>query len=368
MNNPISRHPYRKAGPGRDNRRLRSASPAGGRRRLICTAAALMAVVVTAAGCLSPSDDDDDQPSGGDGELVELRIAASLVDSIPYMTILQVATDQGWFQEAGLDVTVINAGGGGDTTRLLTSAQAEVGLAGPDAIYKAATSAGSGITIMGAWFEHNIVVWVAAEPDVPLQGARLGVTGAGSTGEFLVHAMQAARPDLDLEPVVVAGLGANWAAARAGEIDGAYSAQPQAQQLFAEGGQPLVRPSEVIGDLPMNLAAVRTGFAEESPDAVRAFWEVADRAFTYIRDDPDAASVELNKIIDMDLDLLQAAMQEMVQAETAFTIAIDCAGFRNLAEQWAKTGLVTDPVDWAQVMDQQYLPADAQCDDFGAAG
>lgn len=346
MRSPISRSPY---------------------RRSTWVAALTAAVLLATAGCLSPSDDDDDPPAGS-GELTQLRIAASLVDSIPYMTILQVAADQGWFREAGLDVTVINAGGGGDTTRLLTSGQAEVGLAGPDAIYKAATSAGSGITIMGAWFEHNIVVWVAAEPDVPLQGARLGVTGAGSTGEFLVHAMQAARPDLELESVVVAGLGANWAAARAGEIDGAYSAQPQAQQLFAEGGTALVRPSEIIGDLPMNLAAVRDGFAAESPDAVRAFWQVADRAFTYIRDDPDAASVELNTIIDMDLALLQAAMREMVQAETAFTIAIDCAGFRNLADQWARTGLVTDPVDWAQAMDQQYLPEDARCDDFGAAG
>lgn len=368
MNTLNHRRAYRSARPGRDARRLRSATPAGGRRRRLAgTVAALLAVLLAAAGCLSPSDDDDNGSEGG-GELTQLRIAASLVDAIPYMTILQVAVDQGWFREAGLDVTVINAGGGGDTTRLLTSGQAEVGLAGPDAIYKAATSAGSNITIMGAWFEHNIVVWVAAEPDVPLEGARLGVTGAGSTGEFLVHAMQAARPDLNLEPVVVPGLGANWAAAKAGELDGAYSAQPQAQALYEEGGTPLVRPSEVLGDLPMNLAAAADGFAAENPDAVRAFWEVADRAFNYIRDDPDAASVELNKIIDMDLDLLQAAMQEMVQAETAFTIAIDCAGFQNLADQWAKTGLVTEPVDWSQAMDQQYLPEEARCDDFGATG
>lgn len=336
-------------------------------RRLTGTLAVLLAVLLAATGCLSPSDDGDGDGSDGGGELTQLRIAASLVDAIPYMTILQVAADQGWFREAGLDVTVINAGGGGDTTRLLTSGQAEVGLAGPDAVYKAATSAGSNITIMGAWFEHNIVVWVAAEPDVELTGARLGITGAGSTGEFLVHAMQAARPDLNLEPVVVPGLGANWAAAKAGEIDGAYSAQPQAQALFEEGGTPLVRPSEVLGDLPMNLAAVADDFAAEDPDAVRAFWEVADRAFNYIRDDPDAASVELNKIIDMDLALLQAAMQEMVQAETAFTITIDCAGFQNLADQWNKTGLVEETVDWSQVMDQQYLPEDARCADFGAA-
>jgi NitT/TauT family transport system substrate-binding protein len=338
-----------------------------GRRHLARSLAALLAVAVTATGCLSDPAEEAEEPAGG-GELTQLRIATSLVDSIPYMTILQVAADQGWFREAGLDVTVINAGGGGDTTRLVTSGQAEIGLAGPDAIYKAATSPGSTITIMGAWFQHNIVVWVAADPDTELQGARLGVTGAGSTGEFLVHAMQAARPDLNLEPVVVAGLGANWAAAKAGEIDGAYSAQPQAQALFAEGGVPLVRPSEVIGDLPMNLAAVSTAFAEENPDAVRAFWEVADRAFTYIKDDPDAAAAELNKIINMDLELLRTALREMAEAPTGFSIAVDCAGFANLADQWAKTGLVTEPVDWATVMDQQYLPEDARCDEFGATG
>lgn len=335
------------------------------RRRPFTRIVAVAALVaVAASGCLSAEDDNG---SSGDGELTELRIATSLVDSIPYMTILQVAADKGWFREAGLDVTVINAGGGGDTTRLLTSGQAEVGLAGPDAIYRAATSAGSNITIMGAWFQHNIVVWVAADPDTELQGARLGVTGAGSTGEFLVHAMQAARPDLELEPVVVAGLGANWAAAQAGELDGAYSAQPHAQQQFTEGGTPLVRPSEIIGDLPMNLAAVSTRFAEQDPDAVRAFWDVADRAFSYIRDDPDTASEDLNEIIGMDLPVLQEAMREMAQAPNGFTIAIDCAGFDNLADQWSKTGLVEGSVDWSQAIDQQYLPEDARCD-FGAAG
>ncbi len=325
----------------------------------------LVAVAFAAAGCLSPSKDNP-QPAGS-GELTKLRIATSLVDSIPYMTILQVAADKGWFREAGLDVTVINAGGGGDTTRLITSGQADIGLAGPDAIYKASTTAGSGIKVIGAWFEHNVVVWVAAKPNATLQNAKLGITGAGSTGEFLVKAMQAARPELNLQPVVVAGLGANWAAAKAGQIDGAYSAQPQAQQLFAEGGRPLVRPSEVIGELPMNLAAVRTEYADKSPDAVKAFWRVADRAFTYIRDEPDGVSVELNKIIKMDLATLQAAMRDMVKAPTAFTIKIDCAGFKNLTTQWTKTGFVKEQVDWSKVMDQQYLPQEDRCD-FGAAG
>ena len=335
------------------------------RRYLTRTAVTLVAAALAVAGCLSPSEDEP-QP-GGSGSLAKLRIATSLVDSIPYMTILQVAADQGWFREAGLDVTVINAGGGGDTTRLITSGQADIGLAGPDAIYKASTTQGSGIKVMGAWFEHNIVVWVAAKPDTKLQNAKLGVTGAGSTGEFLVKAMQAARPELNLQPVVVPGLGANWAAAKAGKIDGAYSAQPQAQALFAEGGSPLVRPSEVIGDLPMNLAAVRVEYAEQHQDAVKAFWQVADRAFSYVRDDPDAASVELNKIIKMDLATLQASMRDMLKAPTAFTIKIDCAGFKNLATQWTKTGFVTEQVNWSKVMDQQYLPEKDRCD-FGASG
>jgi len=338
------------------------------RRGYLTRMTAVLAVAaITAAGCISPSDEaDEPAASGGSAAPVKLRIATSLVDSIPYMTILQVAADKGWFREAGLDVTVINAGGGGDTTRLITSGQAEIGLAGPDAIYKASKANGSGIKIMGAWFEHNVVVWVTNKPDATLQNAKLGITGAGSTGEFLVKAMQAARPELNLETVVVAGLGANWAAAKAGRIDAAYSAEPQAQSLFAEGGKPLVKPSDIIGDLPMNLAAVRNEFAESNPDAVKAFWKVADRAFTYIRDDTDAATVELNKIIKMDEAMLRTSLQEMVKADTAFTIKIDCAGFKNLATQWTKTGFVPESVDWSQAMDQQYLPQEDQCD-FGAA-
>jgi len=332
------------------------------------TVAVLAAVALATTACLSPSSENEPAASGTGGALTPLRIATSLVDSIPYMTVLQVAADQGWFREAGLDVTITNAGGGGDTIRLTTAGQADIGLAGPDAVYKASTAAGSPIKIMGAWFEHNVVVWVAAKQGVALEGAKLGVTGAGSTGEFLVKAMQAARPELKLEAVVVPGLGANWAAAKAGEIDGAYSAQPQAQGQINEGGVPLVRPSEIIGDLPMNLAAVRTEYADQNPDAVKKFWEVADRAFDYIRQDPAAASVELNKIIKMDLPTLQTAMKEMVEAPTAFTIKIDCAGFANLATQWNKTGFVTEPVDWKTAMDQQYLPEGDRCADFGATG
>ena len=331
--------------------------------RTATAAVALLASVGLAAGCVS---NPDERPA--EEGLVKLRIATSLVDSIPYMTILQVAADKGWFAEAGIDVTIINASSGGDAVRLVTAGEADVTMGGPEAVYRAATSEGSGMTIMGAWFEHNVVAWISAKPDLELQGARFGITGAGSTGEFLLSAVNAARPELNITPVVVGGLGPNWAAAKADEIDAAYSAEPTVQTQIAEGGTVVLRPADIIGDLPMNLAAVRSAYAQANPDTVRAFWTVADRAFTYVREQTEAAVTDLNAIIEMDEAMLTASINQMLQADTAFIIATDCAGFANLANQWQITGFTTTPVDWSTVMDQQYLPEEDRCTDFGATG
>jgi len=330
-------------------------------RRFAGVGVAAVAVVALAAACVA----DPDAAPAPPGK-TKLRIATSLVDSIPYMTILQVAANKGWFSDAGLDVTITNSASGGDAVRLVTSGEADITMAGPDAVYKAATSPDSDMTIMGSWFEHNVAEWIAAKPGVQLQGAKLGVTGAGSTGEFLIKAINAAHPELNLQEVVIGGLGPNWDAAKAGQIDGAYAAEPQSQSLIAEGGTILLQPADIIGDLPVNLAAVRTSYATENPDAVKAFWTVADKAFTYIRNDTANAITDINAIIKMDAGLLGKSMDAMLKYDTSFTIKTDCAGFKNLATQWVATGATATAVDWSTVMDQQYLPEDARCD-FKAA-
>jgi len=306
--------------------------------------------------------------SSDTAELRPLRLATSLIDQIPYMTLIQVAADKGWFADEGIELDIVQAGGGGDTARLLSAGEVDLAITGPEAVYLASQAPGMNIRIVGAWYQVNIVTWMGTVEDATmddLQGARLGVTGAGSTGAFLAAAIAAAHPELELEIVPVGGLGDNLTALLAGEIDGAYSAEPIAsQQAATEDVYPFLRARDLIGDIPMNLVAANGEVADNDGELIEAFWRVADRAFTYMREDTDAAAADINEYIGMDPELLRTVLEDTPRFDDGYSIAIDCDAFVNLADQMLATELVDEEVNWSEALDQSFLPEDARCDEF----
>jgi NitT/TauT family transport system substrate-binding protein len=214
---------------------------------------------------------------------------------------------------------------------------------------------------------YNIVQWMAADSSVSLQDAKLGVTGAGSTGEMIGKAVIAAEPDKNIKLVVAGGLGAQWAAAKSGQISGAYSATPASTALeHDEGAVVLVAARDVIGDIPMDLVAADKSYAEDHPEAVKAFWRVIDKGYNYIREDPDTAVTDLNKVIKMDQDVLLAALKQELESPLSYSIKVDCDALYNLSDVMIKGGAITEPIDWTKSLDQQYLPGDDQADCSGS--
>ena len=83
-----------------------------------------------------------------------------------------------------------------------------------------------------------------------------------------------------------------YAAWATGDIDGAYVWNPNLAKIIAEGGHTLITSADLAaeGKTTYDLAVVRSGFAEEYPDAVETWVEQQDRAVALIQDDPDAAA------------------------------------------------------------------------------
>ena len=331
----------------------------GFKRWLVATVSAAGLVLVAACG-----------GSGGGGEasdpneLVDMKLATSLVDSLPFMTLIKVAADKGWFEEEGINFELISASGGGDTARALSSGAADLAITGPDAVLKLVEKSSGTFVNVGPWMNYNIVYWMAADAKVSLKDATLGVTGAGSTGEMIGKAVMAAKPDENIKLVVAGGLGAQWAAAKSRKISGAYSASPGSVALQKEDGAAvLVAARDIVGDLPMDLVAVNKKYADENPDAVKAFWKVADRAYTYIREDTEAAVADVNKYIKMDEAVLLSAVKKELESPLAYKIEVDCDSLYNMSDVMMKGGATTAPIDWTKAMDQQYLPSasQAQC-------
>jgi NitT/TauT family transport system substrate-binding protein len=214
---------------------------------------------------------------------------------------------------------------------------------------------------------YNIVYWMAADSSVPLKGATLGITGAGSTGEMIGKAVIAAKPESDIKLVVAGGLGAQWAAAKSKQISGAYSASPASTALEQEeGAAVLVAARDVIGDIPMDLVAVQKSYADKHAEAVKAFWRVIDRGYTYIREDTENAVTDLNKVLKMNPDVLLSAVKKEVESPLSYSIKVDCDALYNMSDVMIKGGAATEPVDWTKAIDQQYLPSEDRANCSGS--
>lgn len=333
-----------------------------GMRRLSRLAVGIGVVSLLMAGCGGGSDGGGEKKST---EPTKMTIAASLLDSAPFMAILQVAADKGWFEEEGIDAKIVTAVGGGDSMRLVTSGNADLAITGPDAVYKAVKNSNGALTNIGPWMNYTGVRWVAKDDSVPLKNASLGVTSAGSTGETFAKAIQAAHPEWNLKLVVAGGTGAQWAAAKSGRISAAYAPSSSSYPLVDEGGHVLLDGREILGDIPKDLVAISSDYAKDNPEAVKAFWKVADRAYTYIREDTAAAVSDTNALIKMDEQLLMKATQDELTSPNAYKIEVNCEVMANLTKVMVASGQVSGPPDWSKEMDQQYLPEKARCDSFG---
>lgn len=325
------------------------------------TAAALTATTaaVNTAGAESPAR----VTTSADGELTDLVVSATGVDSLPFMAILQVAIDKGWFEEEGLNVSMFSGGGGGDTVRVVSTGDADIAIAGNTAVYLASQQPDSNLTIIGSWFQVNDFFWITPDPDAELDGSKLGYSRAGSTTELILRAVQDALPDTDIEIVQVGGMGDNWAAARGGQITAGWAMHPfVTEKVESEGAHILFAARDIIGDHPADLVAVNSDYAAENPEALAAFFRASDRAFQYVVEDPDAAAVDLAVVLSLDPEVVAAGLRDTPDLEFAYSLTVDPEALDNLSTLMLAVGQIDAPVDWAAILDQQFLPESARAE------
>jgi NitT/TauT family transport system substrate-binding protein len=341
-----------------------------GRSKRLLVAVGLMGLALTACGGdtggndatdAAGAEDSGENASGGE-ESTELRIAATGVDSLPFMAILQVGADKGFFEDEGLDVSFLSGSGGGNTLRLLSTDDADIAITGGTAVVKAAMADDS-TRIIGSWFQVNDFFWISPEPVDSLDGATLGATSAGSTTELVCSYLQEkSEADITCE-LLGGGMGDSWAAARSGNITAGWAMHPfVTDKVENEGANIAVAAREVIGDFPADLVAVRAGYADEHPEAVEAFFRAAEKVQQYLVEDTDAAAADLSPILNIDAELLAAGLKDTPDLATAYSLKIQPDALETLSDMMVFSGQIDEPIDWSTMLDQSYLPEDARAD------
>ncbi|WP_232236131.1 ABC transporter substrate-binding protein [Nocardia sp. BMG51109] len=286
-----------------------------------------------------------------------LRISATGVDSLPFMAILQVGINKGWFTEEGLAVNMYSGGGGGNTLRVVTSGDADLAIAGNSSVVLASRQVSSNLTVIAPWFQVNDFGWIAPAGR-SVQNATLGFSSAGSSTELLVKGLER---DLEVKSQAVGAMGDNWTAAKAGEITAGWAMEPYiTEKRMSENAEVLVNSRDVLGDLPADLVAVNKDYAAGNPENLRIFFRVVDRLNHWVVADPAAAAAEIAPLIGVTPDVLARAFAASPELAKGYSLRVDPAGLKNLSDLMLEAEQITEPVDWSTELDQQYLPVQAR--------
>jgi len=286
----------------------------------------------------------------------KLRIAATGADSLPFMAILQVAIDKGWFKQQGLDVSIYSGGGGGNTLRVVGTGDADMAIAGNTSVVLAGQRAGSQIKVVAPWFQVNDFYWIGTKAGVAKQTAKLGFSSAGSTTELIVKALKKKMPGIST--VGVGAEGDNWAAAKSGRIDAGWAMHPfVTEKQDSDGAKTVITARDEIGDFPADLVAVNSDYAEGNKANVTKFFTVVDKMFAYVRDDTDKSAADIAPLLKVSPKIMKKALKDTPELDKAYSLKVDPAVLANLSKLMVSTGQIKKPVDWGTVLDQSYLPA-----------
>ncbi|BBX36164.1 substrate-binding protein, ABC transporter [Mycolicibacterium mageritense] len=301
--------------------------------------------------------DESAGPAGGGTDA--LSISATGVDSLPFMAILQVGIDKGWFKEQGLNVDLYSGGGGGNTLRVVTSGDADMAIAGNSSVILAAQQPNSKLKVVAPWFQINDFSWISP-PGRKLEGATLGFSSAGSSTELIVKGLER---KLNVKSQAVGPMGDNWTAAKAGQITAGWAMQPFiADKQASDHAEVLVDSRDVVGDLPADLVAVNTDYAEQNPDNIRDFFTVVNRLNEWLVANPDEAAATIAPLVGVSPEVMKSAFSANPDLAKGYTLKVDTAGLTNLSELMVGAGQISEPIDWATTLDQQYLPEDARAE------
>lgn len=325
-------------------------------RKLFGAIAATTSLLIGTTACA----DESAGPAGAGGAAADtLSISATGVDSLPFMAILQAGIDKKWFEDEGLKVDLFSGGGGGNTLRVVTSGDADMAIAGNTSVLLAARQPNSNLKVVAPWFQVNDFSWISP-PGRTIRGATLGFSSAGSSTELLVKGLERELGD-GVKAQAVGQMGDNWTAAKANQITAGWAMQPFiADKQASENAEVVVNSREVLGDLPADLVAVNTEYADANPENLKTFFKVADRLNEWVVSKPDEAAAELAPLVGVSPEVMKAAFAASPDLAKGYSLKVDSAGLTNLSELMVAAGQITEPVDWATVLDQQYLPEDAR--------
>jgi len=257
------------------------------RREMIAAVTATASLVVL-AGCTAGDDGDG---GSGDGDLPQLTLGLTYVPNVQFAPFY-LAEQNGYFADAGVNVTLRHHGESEDLFGALTSGTEDVVVAGGDEMMQARDQDVPVVDIATVYTSYPVALIVPEDSPITepadLEGHTVGVPGPfGETYFGLLAMLQAANLTEDDVQVEYIGFTQQDALSE-GHVDAVMGYSNNDVPQFAATGLPV--RAVPLGEVP--LVGIGLGTTDElltsSPDALRAVVQAVGRAVADIVADPEA--------------------------------------------------------------------------------
>lgn len=236
-----------------------------------------------------------------------------------------VAEGAGFYEDNGLDMEIVDLGGGSESIAAIVGGSADIALSAYSSLVNAREEGAPIITVgaLMSQYASNLVMSGSAaeaagitadssveEKIAALKGLTIGITSPGSGTDQLIRFMLTSEgldPDNDATILPIGGGSEMLAAFKQGQIDAFALSSPTSNLAVAEDdGILLFNLSE--GEYPpldgflYIVSMVNESFATDRPEVITCFETAIQQALDLIQDDPDAAMEAALPVAFEDLD------------------------------------------------------------------
>lgn len=347
--------------------------------------AALLALVaalaLAAAGCggggeeaAPPADEGavTEEEATSPEELTPVKfqlVWTASANALPFI----VAKGKGFYEEEGLDLEIFEAQDPTTVLPLVAEGERQIGVSYPPDIM---IGASKGLPVVGIWAQYQVnplgIVSLEDGANIRLPqdliGKRIGVTTLPMDRAQFAAMLQTNGIEESQVEVVDPGFNGGTLVGE-GKLDGA-SAVPwfETVGLKVAGENPVLMEYRSNGgqiDFPFIVALANQEFAEQNPDAVRAFVRASIRGHEHAVANPDEAiDILMEQYPQLDREVQEIMWQEVIPlAESELTREHDVGYFdmeqlARLADFLSKNGLLDEPVSAEDVFTNKYQPSD----------
>lgn len=310
--------------------------------------AVLCLVLSSCSGSSGGSSGSDD----GDGGRPEITITISSESLATQLT--RLAESQGFFEDAGVDVTLLNSNGGAQAVTAMLAGDAQFAQAGAPEIITT-NAEGQEILAVGNMYTglSGSVVLSAeaaaaagvegdlsreerlASPDISIEDRLAALDGlnisfASATSSLLQPVVASAEEEgATVNPVYIQQ-SSSPAALSSGAVD-AVMASPPVSELAVVEADGVMWISGPEGEFPEELTPTSSStlmttrdFLDENPDAVRMLAEALTMAAQFIADSPAEAEADVqSRFADVDQDVFDAVWAANYLAFTTPEVTAD---------------------------------------------